>query len=210
MLKQETGHHYGAVVIGVSFGGLQALQAILPLLPADFPVPIMVVQHHNPQAGDFLALHLNKQCNLCVKVAEEKEKATAGNVYLAPANYHLLVEDDHTLSLSCDEKVNFARPSVDVLFESAADVYGSKLIGVILTGANSDGSEGLRCIQESGGVTVVQDPETAEAPNMPEAALANAKVDYVLPLHEIGIFLITIVNSHSESTSIADNGYDIV
>lgn len=184
---------YEAVVIGVSFGGLKALQAILPTIFPDFPGPIMVVQHQDPLADDFLARHLDELCRFRVKVAEEKEMAAPGVVYLAPANYHLLVEDDHTLSLSVDEKVNFARPAIDVLFESAADAYESRLIGVILTGANQDGSQGLRRIKEFGGLTVVQDPQTAKAPSMPEAALAATEVDYVLPLDEIGDFLNNIM-----------------
>ena len=183
---------YEAVVIGVSFGGLKALQTILPAINLDFPAPIMVVQHQDPQADDFLARHLDTLSVLKVKVAEEKETATPGIVYLAPANYHLLVEDDHTLSLSIDEKVNFSRPAIDVLFESAADAYGSRLIGIILTGANQDGSLGLKRIKEYGGLAVVQDPQTAKAPGMPEAALAATEVDHVLSLSGIASLLNTI------------------
>ncbi len=184
---------YQAVVIGVSFGGLDALKTILPILVPDFPLPIMVVQHHDPRADDFLATHLDKICQIRVKVAEEKERVEAGVAYLAPANYHLLVEDDYTLSLSVDEKVNFARPSIDVLFESAADAYVSRLIGIILTGANQDGSQGLRIIKQCGGLAVVQDPKSAAASSMPEAALSATEVDYVLPLAEIGGFLNNIM-----------------
>lgn len=184
--------HYKAVVMGVSFGGLSALKTIIPQLPADFPVPIMVVQHHDRHADDFLASFLNNLSALQVKVAEEKEKATGGFVYLAPANYHLLVEDDTTLSLSLDEKINYARPSVDVLFESAADVYGARLIGIILTGANKDGSKGLRCIQKCGGLTIVQDPVTAEAANMPEAAIAATTVDHIVDLNAVAPLLISL------------------
>jgi two-component system chemotaxis response regulator CheB len=185
---------YEAVVIGVSFGGLKALQKILPAINPDFPAPIMVVQHQDPQADDFLASHLDSLSKIRVKMAEEKELATPGVVYLAPANYHLLVEDDHTLSLSVDEKVNYSRPAIDVLFESAADAYGSRLIGIILTGANQDGSLGLKLIKEYGGLTVVQDPRTAQAPSMPEAALAALEVDYVLSLEEIA----NLINSVKE------------
>jgi len=184
--------HYKAVVMGVSFGGLNALKTIIPQLPADFPVPIMVVQHHDRYADDFLAGFLDNQSALRVKVAEEKEMAMAGSVYLAPANYHLLVEDDTTLSLSLDEKVNYVRPAVDVLFESAADVYGARLIGIILTGANNDGSKGLECIKESGGLSIVQDPATAEAPNMPEAAIAITTVDHIVPLDAVAPLLVSL------------------
>ena len=107
-------------------------------------------------------------------------------IYIAPPNYHLLVEADRTFSLSIDEPVNYARPSIDVLFETAADVYKTNLIGVILTGANTDGSHGLKRIKETGGLSVVQDPSTAEADTMPRAAIAAVDVDYVLPLEEIG------------------------
>ncbi len=175
--------------MGVSYGGLKALENILPIISSDFPAPIMVVQHHDPLADDFLARHLNRLSQVQVKVAEEKEKAVAGVVYLAPANYHLLVEDDHTLSLSIDEKVNFARPAIDVLFESGADAWQARLIGIILTGANHDGSQGLHRIKKLGGLTIVQDPQTAQAQTMPESALAATEVDYVLPLDEIGYFL---------------------
>ena len=191
---------YQAVAVGVSFGGLQSLQTILPHLPASLPVPIMVVQHHDPNGDNFLAHHLNSLCALQVKVAEEKEKATAGTVYLAPANYHLLVEDDHSFSLASDEKVNFCRPSIDVLFESCADVYADTLIGLILTGANSDGSSGIQAIKEAGGLTVVQDPQSAEAANMPESAIASAEIDHIIPLSEIAAFLQTILNPAAKNT----------
>lgn len=187
------GVFYEAVVMGVSFGGLEALRTVLPLLVLDFPAPIMVIQHHDPRANDFLATYLDNLCRIRVKVAEEKEKVEPAVAYLAPANYHLLVEDDHTLSLSVDEKVHFARPAIDVLFESAADAYGSRLIGVILTGANQDGSQGLRIIKECGGLAVVQDPKSAQAPSMPEAALDATEVDYVLSLNEIGDLLNNIM-----------------
>lgn len=187
------GGYYKAVVIGVSFGGIEALKKVLPLLVTDFPASIMVIQHLDPRADDFLATYLDNLCRIRVKTAEEKEKVKLGVAYLAPANYHLLVEDDHTLSLSVDEKVHFSRPAIDVLFESAADAYGPRLIGVILTGANQDGSKGLRIIKECGGLAVVQDPKSAAAPTMPEAALAATEVDYVLPLNEIGDFLNNIM-----------------
>lgn len=190
---KQDGVFYKAVAMGVSFGGLEALRTLLPLLVPDFPAPIMVIQHHDPQANDFLANYLDNLCRIRVKTAEEKEKVEPGVAYLAPANYHLLIEDDHTLSLSVDEKVHFARPAIDVLFESAADAYGSRLIGVILTGANQDGSQGLRIIKECGGLAVVQDPKSAVAPSMPEAALAATEVDYVLSLNEIGDLLNNIM-----------------
>jgi len=115
-----------------------------------------------------------------------------GKIYIAPPNYHLLVEEDKTLSLSTNKHVNFARPSIDVLFETAADVFGEKLVGIILTGANEDGSRGLKKIKESGGLTIVQDPDTAAVDTMPKAAIASTKVDYILPLENIGPFICSL------------------
>ena len=132
---------------------------------------------------------MSESCKSRVKQADEKEKIVPAMIYIAPPNYHLLVEDDRTFSLSVDELVNFSRPSIDVLFESAADAYGKRLIGIILTGANSDGSNGLKKIKECGGMAIVQDPESSEADTMPRAAIKATKVDYVLPLEEIGTFL---------------------
>ena len=126
---------------------------------------------------------------LQVKQAEEKESIQGGTVYIAPPNYHLLIEDDHTFSLSVDNAVNYARPSIDVLFESAADVYGSDLIGVILTGNNDDGSQGLKKIKRNGGLTIVQTPESAEADGMPQAALEAVIPEYMLSLEAIGPLL---------------------
>ncbi len=176
---------FRAVVIGVSSGGVQALSSLLGALPADFPLPIMIVQHIGAEAGNGLARLLDAHSPLRVKEADEQDMVMPGHVYLAPANYHLLVEPDERLSLSADAPVSYARPSVDVLFEAAADVYTDTLIGVVLTGANFDGSRGLARIKQCGGLVIVQDPEDAEAPQMPAAALAATPVDYVLPLNGI-------------------------
>lgn len=180
---------YEAVVIGVSAGGLDALRTILPKLPEKFPVPVVVVQHRGAGSDAFFAEYLDQRCAVLVKEAGEKEEAAAGTVYLAPADYHLLLEDDRTFSLTLESRVRFSRPSIDVLFESAADVYGARLIGIVLTGANDDGSRGLAAIKKRGGLTVVQDPATAEVDTMPRAALKAVAVDFVLPLAAIGQFL---------------------
>lgn len=180
---------YRAVVIGVSAGGLEALRLILTRLPASFPVPVVVVQHRGAEAQEFLARYLDERCEVKVKEAEDKEQAEPGTVYLAPANYHLLLDDDGSFALSLEGPVRFSRPSIDLLFESAADVYGSGLIAVILTGANDDGSRGLAAVKRRGGLAVVQDPATAEVAVMPEAAIRAAAVDFVLPLRAIGPFL---------------------
>lgn len=178
------------IVLGSSIGGLNALSTILPVLPKNFPLPIIIVQHLSPSSGNFMSRHLDSISRVKVKEVEEKEEILPGVVYIAPSNYHVLVEEDNTISLSVEERVNYARPSIDVLFETAADVYGSNLIGIILTGANNDGSQGLKKIKKLGGIAIVQEPETAENADMPKAALDATEVDYILPLEEIGPFLV--------------------
>ncbi|MCI0471195.1 MAG: chemotaxis protein CheB, partial [Candidatus Aminicenantes bacterium] len=151
----------GAVVIGVSAGGMTALKTILPKLPHGFCLPIIIVSHRHPDSDDYLERHLDSECAVTVKRARQNEKITPGTVYIAPPNYHLRIEKDFTFSLSQGPPVNHARPSIDVLFDSAADVYGPLLTGIVLTGANDDGSRGLKKIKESGGLTAAQDPRTA-------------------------------------------------
>ncbi|MDH4321524.1 MAG: chemotaxis protein CheB [Desulfobulbaceae bacterium] len=181
---------YRTVVMGASAGGMSALATILARLPKDFPASVVIVQHVKEEGTDgYRAVFLGKRCPLPVKEAIDKEPLKRGIVYLAPAGYHLLVEETGTLSLSVDPPVNFSRPSIDVLFESAATVFGERLIGVILTGANSDGSHGIRKIKEYGGYTMVQAPSEAEVPAMPLAAMESADIDAVLTLAEIGGFL---------------------
>ena len=181
---------FRCITIGVSAGGMHALSTIIPALPADFPIPIIVIQHISPQSDNYTTRYLDSISKIRVKEVDEKEKILPGKVYTAPPNYHVLIEEDETFSLSVEDRINFARPSIDVLFESAADVYGSTLIGVILTGANNDGSKGLKQIKEDGGLTIVQDPDTAEVDGMPRAAIETTRVDYILKLDEIGPFLV--------------------
>jgi two-component system chemotaxis response regulator CheB len=181
-----------AIVIGVSSGGMNALTNIFSRLPGDFSIPVMIVQHLSPRSDKEWIKLLDAKSKLRIKEADEKEKIENGKVYIAPPNYHLLVEKNKTFSLSIDERVNFARPSVDVLFESAADAYGNTLIGVVLTGANSDGAKGMRQIKRRGGLTIVEDPETAESPAMPTAVLTEMQVDHILPLHGIIDLLIEL------------------
>lgn len=180
---------YDAVVIGVSAGGLAALEKVLPMLDASIPVPVFVVQHIRPDSDNYMPLHFDRRCKVDVKEAEDKEVPAPGTVYFAPPNYHLLIELEKTLALSVEERVNFSRPSVDVLFETAAEAYRDKLIGVILTGANSDGARGLAKIKRFGGMAIVQTPESAEANAMPLAALDAVEPDQVLPIGEIGTFI---------------------
>ena len=176
---------YLAVVIGSSAGGMVALSAILSGIKKHFFLPVFIVQHTSPDADNYLAKHLDKLSEISVKEAEDKEKVCRGTVYIAPPNYHILIEKDETITLSVDPKVNYARPSVDVLFESAAEVYGKNLIGIVLTGANHDGAKGLKFIKELGGMAIVQNPETAEIGVMPAAAIKETKVDHILNLEEI-------------------------
>jgi two-component system chemotaxis response regulator CheB len=177
------------VVIGVSTGGLRALEGILLRLPSDFPMPLLIVQHVDRDAGSGLAQLLDMRSTLKVKEADDQDEIMPGTAYLAPANYHLLVESRERLTLSVDPHVSFARPSIDVLFESAADVFGPHLIGVVLTGANFDGSEGLKRVKARGGLAIVQEPTEAEASQMPRAALAATEVDHVVPLAGIAPLL---------------------
>lgn len=181
---------YQAVALGASAGGSAALRRILKRLPADFPLPLIVVQHVHPQQDG--AAFLYKDCELKAKDADEKEPILPGAVYFAPPNYHLLVEDDFTFSLSIDPKVHFSRPSADVLFESAADAYGAGLIAVVLSGANQDGAAGLRYVKRRGGLTVVQDPRDAESPFMPNAAIEAAAPDFILPADSIAALLLEL------------------
>lgn len=180
---------YEAIVIGVSTGGLNALSTVLPALrTANFP-PVVMVQHRTADSDGFIASHLDSLSGVTVKEAEYGELIGADTVYLAPAGYHLHIESDRTFRLSVDAPVNWSRPSVDVLFQSAAKVYGDRLVGVVLTGANADGAEGLKCIKERGGLAVVQNPATADAESMPRTAMDAVDVDHVLELEEIGPFL---------------------
>lgn len=176
------------VVIGTSMGGLSALEILCSGLPKDFPLAVAIVQHRHIDSDETLSLLLQVHCPLPVREAEDKEPIEGGRIYVAPADYHLLV-DRGSFALSTEPKVCYARPSIDVLFETAADAYKEQLIGVILTGASKDGSQGLARVKERGGLTVVQSPATAESAVMPEAALAASQVDRVLPLVEIAAFL---------------------
>ena len=178
-----------AVVIGVSAGGLKALSAILPTLPGDYPLPVMVVIHLPPSGKSMIADLFAAKCALKVIEADDKIAIEPGTIYFAPPDYHLLVEQDRTLSLSSEEPVLFSRPSIDVLFETAADAYGSGLIGVVLTGANNDGAEGLRAIVAAGGTALVQDPQQAFASAMPDAALELVPEARSLALEDISRYL---------------------
>lgn len=183
------------IVIGCSLGGMRAVQMILEALPKEFCVPIVIVQHRYRTSSEALPAFFRRHAHLDVVDADDKQWIRRGTVYLAPADYHLLVDRDGgrgELSLSVDARVEYSRPSVDVLFESAAAAYGPSVIGIVLTGANADGARGAKAIKQYGGFVVVQDPATAEAPAMPQAAIDAARVDRILPLERIGPFLVEL------------------
>lgn len=184
-----SGHDLRAVVMGASSGALDALSAILPTLPENYPLPIMIVVHLPPNKDSLLTTILGAKCKMKVREAEDKETIQAGTIYVAPPGYHLLVEQNQTLSLSNEEEINFSRPSIDVLFETAADAYGNTLAGIILTGANDDGAAGLQAIMAAGGVTIIQEPDQAFSPFMPKAALQACPSARVLSLEMIAIYL---------------------
>lgn len=172
------------VVIGASLGGTKAVSALLSALPGHFPLPLAIVLHRGVDSDATLRDLLQSHSTLPVLETEDKMQIAAGHVYLSPANYHLLVGKTG-FSLSTEAPVAFARPSIDVLFESASVTYGSKTLGVLLTGASTDGALGAAEIRERGGFVVVQDPATAECPVMPQAAIAAAAASAILPLDAI-------------------------
>lgn len=178
-----------AVVIGVSAGGLQALSELVPALSDDFPAPVIIVQHLSQDSENYLVTHLNKRSFLAVVEVEDKMMVQPGYVYVAPAGYHLLIEPDKSFALSTEERINYSRPSIDVCFESAARVYFEGLAGVLLTGANADGTKGLEQIKKMGGIAIVQDPATAEVDVMPRSAIEHVAVDHVLNLQDIAMLL---------------------
>jgi two-component system, chemotaxis family, protein-glutamate methylesterase/glutaminase len=184
----------GVVAIGTSWGGLSALGRILGGLPTAFPLPIVVVQHRSKDSDNLMATLLQDMSDLIIHEAEDKDTLLPSNVYVAPADYHLMV-DDGVVSLTTDAPVRYSRPSIDVAFESVARSYGSGAIGVILTGANEDGSRGLARIIDLGGRGIVEDPKTAEMPVMPEAAKRAAPAAEVLPLQDIAPRLMTMATA---------------
>lgn len=188
---------YAVVAIASSAGGIAALFKVLGALPADLPVPVLVVQHLDPRHKTVLAELLSRRTELRVKLAEAGETITPGTVYIAPPNFHLLIEPRGVLDLSGSELVHFVRPSADLLFESVAGAYGSRAIACVLTGSGSDGATGVSAVKSRGGTVVVQDPEDAEFKGMPSAAVATGDVDLVVPLDEIAGVIRGLVESTS-------------
>lgn len=187
--KTEIKGLYDMVVVGSSAGGIESLTQILVSLPAKFTAAIVIVQHISHDSKRSLANHFSMVTHVPVREVEDKEPIEGGVVYFAPTNYHLLVSNDGVFNLNIDPPVSFSRPSIDVLFQSAAQVYKKRLMGIILTGTNHDGADGLKEVRHCGGLAVVQDPENARYPTMPQSALEAADPQLVLTLDEIGFFL---------------------
>ncbi|UXY52688.1 chemotaxis protein CheB [Pseudomonas tohonis] len=187
-----------AVVVGASAGGVEALLTVFSGLPAGYGLPLVCVLHLPESRDSLLADLFGRRLALRVKEAQDKEDLRPGTLYFAPPGYHLSIESDHSFSLSREEPLHYSRPSIDVLFESAADSYQERLVGVLLTGANQDGAAGLAAIKRAGGLSIVQDPAEAQVPTMPEAALATHVPDYILPLRGIRALLAQLDPSHAD------------
>lgn len=188
----ERPRHFDAIVIGASAGGVEAVCTLLAALPAGFRQAVIIVLHLLPTRRNTLPEVFARHSALPVREAEDKARIAGGTVYLAPPDYHLMVEPEYSFALSADEPQNFSRPSIDVLFESAAYAYRERLLGIILTGASSDGAAGLQAVRAMRGSAWVQDPEDASSPVMPGAALALAGADRVMPLAGMASALATL------------------
>jgi two-component system, chemotaxis family, protein-glutamate methylesterase/glutaminase len=186
---------YGIVAIAASAGGLQALSTVIGNLPADLPVPVLVVQHLDPRHETVIADILARRSKLKVKLAEHGESAIPGVVYFAPPDRHLLVEAGGRLALSLTELVHFVRPSADLLFESVAGSYGARAIACVLTGSGADGGMGVRAVKSRGGTVIAQDPAEAEFSGMPETAVATGAVDFILGIAEIAPVITGLVSA---------------
>jgi two-component system, chemotaxis family, protein-glutamate methylesterase/glutaminase len=186
----------GAIVMGTSAGGIEALALLLPALPALLPLPVFVVQHLNRERPSMLVSVFQGCCRLRVCEALDNAPIEAGTVYFAPPDYHLLIDTGARIALSVDPPVHYSRPSIDVLFESAIDEYGSLLLAILLTGANDDGAAGIKAVRDGGGSTIVQDPASAQVSTMPAAALANCTPDLVLDLAGIAAVLTALPENY--------------
>lgn len=189
MEKETVASPERLVIIGGSSGSLEVLLTILPLLEKRLAVPVIIVLHRNSQSDNGLVELFSSRTSLVVKEVDEKEKLLPGVIYIAPPDYHLLVEQDKTLSLDASAKVNFSRPSIDVTFSSAADVFGKNMVAILLSGANSDGADAMIYVKQCGGMLVVQDPEEALVSYMPRQALQQNDVDRTLKAVEIAGFI---------------------
>lgn len=187
---------YKAIIIGASAGGLSAFTKVLTPLPKEYPLPIIIVQHLSPEGESFLAEHLNKSCHLKAIEALDKMTIETGHIYVAPPGYHILIEHNKTISLSVDPPINYSRPSIDLLFETASDTYKESMICILMTGANDDGAQGMLKAYNAGATCIIQDPKTAESPIMPQAA-ADLNIDAkILSLEGISDFLLNIAQDN--------------
>lgn len=173
------------VLIGGSTGSIDVLLKLLPALQSSLSFALIIILHRKNTADSTLANLFSLKTSLPLKEVDDKDVIEPGTIYLAPADYHLLIEQDGTFSLDDSEKINYSRPSIDVTFESAADVYGPSLVGILLSGANADGTNGLNAIKRAGGISVVQQPDTAQVAFMPQQAILSAPIDYVLDIQEM-------------------------
>lgn len=178
-----------ALIIGGSAGSLDVLLRVLPALSPTLSFPIIIVIHRKHGADSLLPELLSGRTQLIVKEVEEKETATAGSIYVAPSDYHTLIEQDHSFSLDYSEKVNYSRPAIDVTFQTAAEVYGEKLVCLLLSGSNADGVNGLKTVKSYGGKVLIQDPSTAQVAYMPEQASKNVKIDHTLRIEDMAEFI---------------------
>lgn len=178
-----------AVVVGGSTGSIDVLLNVLPALSAPLSYALILVLHRKNTADSTLAHLFSAKTNIPLREVDDKEPLQVGTIYLAPADYHLLIEHDETFALDDSEKVNYSRPSIDVTFESAADVYGSSLVGILLSGANADGTEGLKAIKKAGGLLITQLPESAQVAIMPQQAIQHVAIDHILDVPELIAFL---------------------
>jgi two-component system, chemotaxis family, protein-glutamate methylesterase/glutaminase len=184
------------LVIGGSAGSLQVILSLLAAIGEDFPMPVLIVLHRNSGFESSLEDLFSSRTRLPIREVEEKDTLRAGTIYLCPADYHVLLEKDHSFSLDYSERVHFSRPSIDVTFRSAADIFGPGLICLLLSGGNVDGAEGMQYVQERGGLTVVQDPATADVPYMPQQAISRMKVDFIVPADDIPGFVRQLGGPH--------------
>jgi two-component system chemotaxis response regulator CheB len=191
--RPPPGPQFDVVAVGSSAGGVEALHVLVSTLPAEFPAAILIVQHMDPRHRSMLAGLLARRCQLRVKQASTGEEIQAGTIYIAPPDAHLIVRE-RRLVLTDTALVHFSRPSIDLLFESVADAYGDRAIGVVLSGSGVDGADGIRAIKAKGGTTIVQHPGSAAHPRMPEAARATGCVDVTLPLEDIGPAIVSLVS----------------
>ena len=196
-MTDAPGVGYDVVVVGTSWGGLAALRTLVGVLPASFRMAVTLVQHRHKDSDHVLRALLQECSPLVVCEVEDKMPLEEGHIYVAPPDYHTLIEPGH-FALSTEAPVRFSRPSIDVTFNSAADAYGHRVIGIVMTGANTDGALGLRRISDLGGLAIIQDPKTAESPTMPEAAQKAVPRARVMPLPRIGEYLATLPSGNPE------------